>query len=172
MVNSKWLNGKLRNPRSGFTLVELLVVIAIIGILAAVVMIAINPAEMARKGRDATRLSDIENVRKAIDIEVAQGAAVPNTGGVTRNSFNNPAPPAGRVCSGTGWVNMNLCTYLAALPVDPTNNATYQYQFRADGTNYELQVQLESASNNSKEQNDGGNNAAWYEVGTVLTLIP
>jgi len=42
-----------------FTLIELLIVIAIVGILAAAVMVAINPAKRSRQARDAIRKSHI-----------------------------------------------------------------------------------------------------------------
>lgn len=161
---------KLPKPFSkrGFTLIELLVVITIIIILAAVVMIAINPAEMARRGRDATRLSDLENVRKAIDLGVAEGliGTIPGTPAlpVTGDSQANA-----RTCSDANWVGaMNVCAYLSTLPVDPrhADGAPWQYEFAADGTGYELRVQLESPSNDTKEANDGGDDPTWYEVGT------
>ena len=43
----------------GFTLIELLIVIAILGILAAAVLVAINPAKRTRQARDAARKNDI-----------------------------------------------------------------------------------------------------------------
>lgn len=43
----------------GFTLIELLIVIAILGILAAAVLVAINPAKRTRQARDAGRKNDI-----------------------------------------------------------------------------------------------------------------
>ena len=45
-------------------------VIAILGILATLVVLAINPADAQRKSRDATRLSDLATVRKAIDLSI------------------------------------------------------------------------------------------------------
>lgn len=43
----------------GFTLIELLVVIAILGILAAAVMVAVNPAKRTGQAQDAQRKNDI-----------------------------------------------------------------------------------------------------------------
>jgi len=50
----------------GFTLVELLIVIAIIGVLAVVVLVAINPIEQLAKTRDAGRISTVTQVGHAI----------------------------------------------------------------------------------------------------------
>lgn len=43
--------------KKGFTLIELLIVIAVLGVLAAVVIVAINPFQQLAKGRDAGRLT-------------------------------------------------------------------------------------------------------------------
>lgn len=51
----------------GFTLIELLVVIAIIGILAAVVLIAINPAERIAEANDSKTKSNIGQVATAVE---------------------------------------------------------------------------------------------------------
>ena len=50
----------------GFTLVELLIVIAIIGVLAGVVLIAINPVEQLAKTRDAGRISTVTQLGHAV----------------------------------------------------------------------------------------------------------
>ena len=169
----------LTGSRRSFTLVELLVVIAIIAILAAVIMLAINPIEMMRKARDSTRLQDLENVRKAIDMAIAsEGAAVPNTVNVYQSN-TSPNQSCSTTSCGTGanysWVcgGINICTFLAALPRDPVNNANYFYAFRANGTNYELNAILESSSAEAqnKMRNDGGDDPNRYEIGTALNLI-
>ncbi len=50
----------------GFTLIELLIVIGIIAILAAAVIIAINPGQQFAQARDATRKSHVNSIKKAI----------------------------------------------------------------------------------------------------------
>jgi len=52
---------------AGFTLIELLVVIAVLGILASVVLVAINPAERMNEARDAGRKSDVGQVSVALE---------------------------------------------------------------------------------------------------------
>ena len=50
----------------GFTLIELLIVIAILGILAAAVLVAVNPAKRQRQARDSARKSDIGQIATAL----------------------------------------------------------------------------------------------------------
>jgi len=53
--------------KRGFTLIELLIVIAIIGVLAVVVLVAINPVEQLAKTRDAGRISSVTQLGHAIE---------------------------------------------------------------------------------------------------------
>lgn len=50
----------------GFTLVELLVIVAIIGVLAAIVIVALNSARV--RARDARRQSDITSLQSALEL--------------------------------------------------------------------------------------------------------
>jgi prepilin-type N-terminal cleavage/methylation domain-containing protein len=51
-----------KTNKSGFTLIELLIVIGIIAILAAAVIIAINPGQQFKQARNATRWSHMNSV--------------------------------------------------------------------------------------------------------------
>jgi type II secretion system protein G len=57
---------KLKQNQKGFTLIELLVVIAIIGLLASVVLLALNSARS--KSRDAKRVADIRQIQSALEL--------------------------------------------------------------------------------------------------------
>ncbi len=169
----------MKKAAQGFTLVELLIVIAIIAILAAVVAVIVNPVEITRRGRDATRLSDLGNLSQAINVALQSGKSVCVSGDpnpCTGNSFAGT-----RVNTGLGWVRTDLSgsdVSVPVLPIDPLNTSAataYSYAGSNPATNnpntYELDAVLESATYAPKMTNDGGADNAHYEVGTSLTLI-
>lgn len=57
---------KKKKNSTGFTMVELLVVIAIVGFLATMIVVSLIDAR--NKASDSVRLSDMANIRKALDM--------------------------------------------------------------------------------------------------------
>lgn len=56
----------LKKLQKGFTLIELLVVIAVLGILAAAVLVAINPAAKIQSAKDVNVKNDLSQVVSAL----------------------------------------------------------------------------------------------------------
>jgi prepilin-type N-terminal cleavage/methylation domain-containing protein len=164
--------------KSGFTLVELLVVIAIIAIMSAVVLVALNPLAILQKSRDSARLSDLDSMRKALDLAMTDG--IIGLPGSSASPVTGASNVGTRAADGTGWISYNLITapglskYLSTLPVDPRNSPTYFYRYASDGSTYELDCKFESTDYQSKQSSDGGNDPEWYELGTNpgLVLLP
>lgn len=164
----------------GFTLVELLVVIAIVAILAAVVVLIINPLELTQRGRDAARLTDLANLQQAINVgaqeSTGSGSNILCSGGTTPcTEDSNSTSVTVRKSDGTGWVKVDLSSQksvsVPTLPADPINNTDYHYTYYSDGTDWEINAVLESNQQKSKMTTDGGNNDNVYEVGSNLILV-
>ncbi len=161
----------------GFTLVELLVVIAIIAILASVVILIINPLELLKRSRDATRLKDLESLQSAINLAIQDGLSNGNDILCSGSDFpcSGKSNSQTRVNNGTGWVKVNLgsqkAVSLATLPVDPVNNSEHHYTYCADNNSWEINATLESDQQRSRMAADGGNDVDRFEVGSNFFLI-
>lgn len=168
--------------KRGFTLIELLIVVAIIAILAIIIIVAINPAQMLAKSRDSQRFSDITSMATAVNLYLADGQSLTAGTLVTDTEYKSTDianENTAKKNDGTGWIPLPFTAIgsgapLAALPLDPTNDATYYYGFAANTTDktYEITCKFEHTDNTGKESADGGNNSGRYEVGTDLTILP
>lgn len=90
----------------GFTLIELLVVIAILGILAAAVLVAINPAKRQRQAQDAQRKNDIGSMATEL-----------------QGFYTSP----GAGCYPTDLNVLVVQNYMKQLPAPPTGFGGYNY---------------------------------------------
>ncbi len=154
-----------------------------IPVLAAVVVIAINPLELTKRARDAVRFSDFADIQEMLvnaqkespDASWLCSGQTPPCEGKSIDSGANPL-------DGAGWVKVNF-TKLGmslpvrdpqyppkGLPVDPVNSATYYYHYCSDGKDWELDTKIESSKYADKAKSDGGDDNNLYEVGTDLTL--
>ena len=68
-----------RNTQAGFTLVEIITVIAIIGILAAAVSVGYGTVQTS--ARDSARLSDLEQIRLALNLYKQDRGRLPTESG-------------------------------------------------------------------------------------------
>lgn len=115
--------------RGGFTLIELLLVIGIIAILAAIVIVAINPTKQLADARNAQRRSDVTTILNALyQYSIDHTGNFPNgtmTGTTSYQVCNTSKnPSATEICNAAGALaNANfevlVPTYLVAIPVDP-----------------------------------------------------
>lgn len=103
---------------SGFTLIELLVVIAIIGVLSSVVMANLNSAR--QKARDIQRLSDMKQIRNALELFMNDKGHYPAflTEGVSNS---------GEMIGVGGPIDGALKPYLSSIPKDPLHDGVVYY---------------------------------------------
>lgn len=95
-------------------MLELLVVIGIIGILAAVVLIAINPSRQFAAARDTQRRSDLYSLSNAVYQYAAE-----NDGDIPTIITTNPVD----IGTNPGLVNLGAVlvpTFLPVMPSDPS----------------------------------------------------
>jgi prepilin-type N-terminal cleavage/methylation domain-containing protein len=94
----------------GFTLIELIITISILAVLVAILVVALNPAEQLARARDTKRVADLDALRTALNLYLAQATGTPNLSGDT--TANN------RCIGGAGTVSffMNTASATGTIP--------------------------------------------------------
>jgi|SRR3989339_496598 len=116
--------------KKGFTLIELLLVIIILGVLTA--MITGNFFTSLKKGRDAKRKADLEQIQRALEMYYEDKRAYPDS-----LSFGNSLCETADCLSGEK-------IYMQKLPNDPISGKDYEYLVAADGTSYSMYACMEN----------------------------
>src|SRR3989344_106430 len=107
-----------QNKQSGFTLIEILVVIGIIAVLAAVVIVAINPARQFAQARNTQRWSNVNTILNAVWQRMAEGRGVWKVDLVCTATL-----PGVATAVGTGGIDLEPCivpTFVASMVMDPS----------------------------------------------------
>ncbi|MEI6221570.1 MAG: prepilin-type N-terminal cleavage/methylation domain-containing protein [bacterium] len=129
------MNKTLKKGQAGFTLVELIIVIVVITILAAAILVGINPALRFQQARDAQRWSEANAILNAVmNYKVDNGGSLPTgiaatTPGIpislTPHTLGTSATGCNSPCAGAVAACLDLNTalvtggYLSDIPTDP-----------------------------------------------------
>lgn len=124
----------MKQLKKGFTLIEILVVIGIIAVLAAIVIVAINPARQFAQARDTQRTSDASAISNAIGQYLSDHKGIATTTSAGAPIITSADSDASVLCSDL------IPTYMAALPVDPkeSNPTSITSCPAAYSTNYKV----------------------------------
>lgn len=152
-----------------------------------------TPTELLKRSRDVARLSDLANLRKAINVviynevvdktttlEDAEAALFCQGMSSSPKICSGSSLSGSRNADGTGWMKINFnpsksvsikAVLIPTLPIDPTNDATHKYIYCANEGEWEIITVLESIQESSKMASDGGSDPTKYEVGSNFNLL-
>jgi len=112
------------NLKKSFTLIELLIVIFILGILSS--LIIGNFITSLKKGRDARRKGDLEQIQRALEMYYEDKRTYPSS-----FSFGSEFSDSGKI-------------YMKKVPNDPISGKSYKYVYDSVNNGYKLYACLEN----------------------------
>lgn len=93
----------------GFTLIELIITVSILAVLIAAIVVALNPAEQLKRSRDAKRVADLDAMKTAINLYLAQATTTINlSGDTTANNRCSGGAGVATIFANTGAASSSL----------------------------------------------------------------
>lgn len=108
----------LKNSSKGFTLIEILIVIGIIAILAAIVIVAINPAKQFAQARNTQRESNINTILNAVGQKIADNKGIFTCSGIGTN-LGSATTSIGSASGNSDLEECLVPTYIPSMVMDP-----------------------------------------------------
>ncbi len=149
----KLLKNLFKNSlQKGFTLIELLVVIAVLGVLATIVLLAVNPGEQLARARDTSRIAAVTQLGRALQayytavggtftaLTIGNDWMAPLT--TSQDLKNKPSNPS--FSGGTPATNCTIASYGQTVGVVVGNAGGYCYNRSAAFDNAVVYSTLES----------------------------
>lgn len=137
------LKTKVQSTSAGFTLIELLVVIGIIAILAAIVVVAINPSKQFAQARNTQREAAVSTILNAVGQNIADHKGKFECADESNIPVSNATSSAKLIGQASANIDLDEClvpTYIpSAIPVDPGEDSGGN-PFDDDNTGYEIVV--------------------------------